>query len=303
MWVFHLSYPLFAHLFTEQNSSILPMNNSPLSPLSPASFSFSTSPSKSLRTPATENPWTSTRIHKRNAGSLLSLSAQPSSPTFSSAVTPLIVPTTHGPCPAECWSRNWISECVLESDLWWSQFLYPTSRRPRSTPLSYPEVLCDFGLAPPPPSPPLPIHTSRRPLPRRHNWSPRAKWHSALTDIRAANIFSYFTATVAASRSSTQSSSRWNNQDPSPRVVTQALSKERGEKDDLGRGDVMSGSFEHAHRGVSLHVLNREKSRWFSDASSCKVENHITLLKIQWTKNLREQLLEGDWDIQISMNE
>ena len=48
------------------------------------------------------------------------------------------------------------------------------------------------------------LTTPRRPLPRRHNWSPRAKWHSALTDIRAANNFSYFTAT--ASRSSTQSS-------------------------------------------------------------------------------------------------
>jgi len=26
--------------------------------------------------------------------------------------------------------------------------------------------------------------TPRLPLPRRHNWSPRARWHSALTDIR-----------------------------------------------------------------------------------------------------------------------
>jgi len=39
----------------------------------------------------------STRIHKRNAGSLLSLSAQLLSRTFSSAVTPLFVPTI--PCP------------------------------------------------------------------------------------------------------------------------------------------------------------------------------------------------------------
>ena len=130
--------------------------------------------------------------------------------------------------------------------------------------------------------------TPRRPLPRRHNWSPRAKWHSALTDIRATNKFSYFTATAAASHSSTQSSGGWNNQYPSPRVVTQTLEEEEEEKDDLGRGDTMSGFFWTCSPRIvaSLHGLNREKSRWFSDAS-CKVENHITLLKIQWTKNLR----------------
>ena len=92
--------------------------------------------------------------------------------------------------------------------------------------------------------------TPRRPLPRRHNWS-RAKWYSALTGIRAANNLSYFAATAAASGSSTQSSDGWNRQDPSPRVVTQALSKEE-EKDDLGRGDNMPGSFEPAHQEPSL---------------------------------------------------
>jgi len=58
-----------------------------------------------------------------------------------------------------------------------------------------------------------------------------------------------------------QSSSGWNNQDPSPCVVTQALSKEEEEKDDLGRGDTMPGSFEPTHRELSLHGLNQEKSR------------------------------------------
>ena len=135
MWVFHLSYPLFAHLFTEQNSSILPMNNSPLSPLSPASFS--TSPSKSLRTPATENPWTSTRIHKRNAGSLLSLSAQPSSPTFSSAVTPLIVPTTPRPLP----SRMLIPKLNFRVRAWIWSLMKPIPLSDVSPPSIYSIVL------------------------------------------------------------------------------------------------------------------------------------------------------------------
>ena len=145
--------------------------------------------------------------------------------------------------------------------------------------------------------------TPRRPLPRRHNLSPRAKWHSALTDIRAANKFSYFTATAAASRSSTQSSGGWNNQDPTRRYSSTVEGGGR-EGWPWPRRHYAWFFWTCSSRIVaSLHGSNREKSRWYSDASSCKVENHITLLKIQWTKNLREQLLEGDWDLWISMNE
>jgi len=59
--------------------------------------------------------------------------------------------------------------------------------------------------------------------------------HSALTGIRAANNFSYFAATAAASRLSMKSSGGWNDQDHSPRIVTQASSKEDREKE---KGDL-----------------------------------------------------------------
>ena len=63
----------------------------------------------------------------------------------------------------------------------------------------------------------MPSHADLSPT-LRQNWSPRAKWHSALTGIRAANRFSYFAA--AASRSSTQSSGGWDDVvDPNPPVT------------------------------------------------------------------------------------
>ena len=125
--------------------------------LSPASLS--TSLLKSLRTPATENPWTSgwqvwslphAYTNERQAHCFLSLYSHyhVRSPL---RLLPFLYRQHQGPCPAKCWFRNWISESVPESDFWWSQVLYLTSRRPRSTPLSYPEVLCDLGLPPPPP--------------------------------------------------------------------------------------------------------------------------------------------------------
>jgi len=50
-----------------------------------------------------------------------------------------------------------------------------------------------------------------------------------------------------------QSSGGWNGQDPSPRIVTQApLKKEGQEKGDLGRGDIVPGSFEPAYQEPSL---------------------------------------------------
>jgi len=94
----------------------------------------------------------------------------------------------------------------------------------------------------------------------RQNWSPREKWHSALTGIRAANRFSYFAAAAAASRTSTQSSGGWDDvidqnpsvtqvledQDPSSGIVAQVPSKEGAEKEeeeDTGQDDIMPGSF------------------------------------------------------------
>jgi len=52
--------------------------------------------------------------------------------------------------------------------------------------------------------------------------SSRAKWYN--TNIMASTNLSYFAATAAASR--TQSSGGWNDQNSSPRVVTQALGGE-----------------------------------------------------------------------------
>ena len=78
-------------------------------------------------------------------------------------------------------------------------------------------------LGPPPPSPPpwLMCHpTSIFSLRHKHKWSPRAKWHRALTGITAANRFNYIA--VAVSRSSTQSSGGWDDVDPNL-PVTQML--------------------------------------------------------------------------------
>ena len=73
----------------------------------------------------------------------------------------------------------------------------------------------------------MPSHADLSPT-LRQNWSPRAKWHSALTGIRAANRFSYFAAAAAAaSRSSTQSSGGWDDiVDPNP-PVTQLSEKKK----------------------------------------------------------------------------
>jgi len=80
---------------------------------------------------------------------------------------------------------------------------------------------------------------------------------------KAANNFSYFTVTAAASRSSTQSSGEWNNQDSSPRIVTQASLKEEGqEKGDLGRGDTMPGFFEPAYQEPSLPWIEMVGENW-----------------------------------------
>jgi len=50
-----------------------------------------------------------------------------------------------------------------------------------------------------------------------------------------------------------QGSGRWRDQNSSPGVVAKGLSKEEEkEKDDLSQGDIMSGSFEPAHRESSL---------------------------------------------------
>ena len=97
----------------------------------------------------------------------------------------------------------------------------------------------------------MPSHVDLSPT-LRQNWSPRAKWHSALTGIRAANRFSYFAAAAAASRTSTQSSGGWDDVVDQNPPVTQVLEKEKEEEEDTGQDDIMPGSFEPAHREPSL---------------------------------------------------
>jgi len=106
----------------------------------------------------------------------------------------------------------------------------------------------------------------------RQNWSPRAKWHSALTGIRAANRFSYFAATAAASRTSTQSSGGWDDVVDQNLPVTQVLEKEKEEEEDTGQDDIMSGSFEPAHREPSLP---------WTEVVSKNLDNFLTLLHVK----------------------
>ena len=73
-----------------------------------------------------------------------------------------------------------------------------------------------------------------------------------MTGIRAANRFSYFAATAAASRTSTQSSGGWDDVVDQNLPVTQVLEKEKEEEEDTGQDDIMPGSFEPAHREPSL---------------------------------------------------
>jgi len=128
--------------------------------------------------------------------------------------------------------------------------------------------------------------TPRRPLPRRHNWSPRAKWHSALTDIRAANNFSYCYC-YCYCESLEHAKQWWIEQPRSESTRRYSSITEGGEGWPWPRRHYAWFFWTYSSRIVaSLHGSNREKSRWFSDAS-CKVENHITLLKIQWKKSKR----------------
>jgi len=103
------------------------------------------------------------------------------------------------------------------------------------------EALCDPWLAT---TTDTPSHVDLSPT-LAQSWSTRAKQHSALTSIRAADRFSYFSA-AAASRSSTQSSGGWNDLDSNP------VLKEKEEDEDLGQSDIVPGSSEPFHQEPSL---------------------------------------------------
>jgi len=179
---------------------------------------------------------------------------------------------------------------------WSSQIFYLTSRHPQFTPLSQ----CPRRFT-------LPLahhhhhhHHDRCAIPRRssplrhkHKWSPRAKWHRALTGITAANRFNYFA--VAVSRSSTQSSGGWDDVDPNL-PVTQMLE---------GQGLSPTSSLK-CHRRSRRKILVKtisclvlvnlliENRRSFGQSSQQKSR---CCFIAHW------QLLEGDWDMKMSINE
>ena len=155
---------------------------------------------------------------------------------------------------------------------WSSQILYPTSRRSRSS--QHPCALDDALRYPwlttaTTTTIDAPFHVDLSPTDKT---GVRAKWHSALTGIRAANMFSSFSAT--ASRSSMQGNGRWRDHDSSP-GVTSAPSKQQVE---VKEGEAIPGSCEPVH---SLDRGSRNEFRWFFDASSCKVD-YIVIVIFHW---------------------
>jgi len=142
-----------------------------------------------------------------------------------------------------------------------SQVLHPTSRRPQFTPSSHHPGGLTWSLA-------YPYHHHRLAIPcwslphRQTNWIPRV----APGPPTGQATF------LLLSRSSTQRSGEWNNQDPKLRVVTQALSKEEGEVFWI--------------RSLKTACLDRggRKIRWFPDVSSCnsfKIKN-LLLIQVTW---------------------
>ena len=77
----------------------------------------------------------------------------------------------------------------------------------------------------------------------RPNWSPRAKWRSALIGIRAAHRLSYFAA-AAASLSNTQME-RSGFEFTRHSIAVEGGGGEEEEKDGLGQGNIFS---EHVHQ-------------------------------------------------------
>ena len=142
------------------------------------------------KTPATENPWTSgpqvwllPHAHTNETEIHCSLSAQPSSPMFSSAATPLFVPMCHHPHPAKRPSQNQISESILEPGFKpnpFSDVSWPSIHSIVPTPST---LYTTLGLPPPRPMR-HPMSISLHPQTKLDS---RAKWHGALTGITAAN--------------------------------------------------------------------------------------------------------------------
>ena len=202
-----VSHPFVpSSFFIEPNSSTPPTSNSPLSPALSA-----TSLPKSLKTPGTQNPSTSgpqvtyTRARKRirliiSLHSHHHLRSPLWLPPFCADNTTTLAQQTADP-KIEFQSPYW--NLVSEQAKSFIRRLATVDPLHRPTAQ---EALHDPWLTPiPTTGTDMPSHVDLSPT-LRQNRSPRAKWHSALSGIRAANRFSYFAAAAAASRTSTQSS-------------------------------------------------------------------------------------------------
>ena len=123
----------------------------------------------------------------------------------------------HHPRPAKCRLQNRKPESALEPCFWPSQILDSTSCRPWSTPSSHQEVLHDPWLTRTTTTTDTSPDVDPSPT-LRHNWSPSVNWHSALTGIKAANRFSYFSAAAAAASPLSTQRMEWSRSESTRRL-------------------------------------------------------------------------------------
>ena len=168
--------------------------------------------SRKILTPLwTRHWWRALRLCPRLQSKTPSLSSAPLLKPLTSSITTMTLTVTVTLSTLACESSILFTHSLTKpnplSDV--SSFLITSIILPPR------KLYATLGISLPPP-PPTCHPTSI--FPHSHNWSPRAKWHN--TNIMASTNLSYFAATAAASRSSTQSSDGWNDQNSSSRVVT-----------------------------------------------------------------------------------
>jgi len=89
-----------------------------------------------------------------------------------------------------------------------------------------------------------------------------------LTDIRAANRFSYF---AAASWTSTQSIGGWHDQDSSPCVASASKEKK-----------VVVEEMVEVEEGETMPVHHREPSLPWTEVVGKNLDDFLTLLRVKW---------------------
>jgi len=150
---------------------------------------------------------TSTRIHKRDTSSLLPLCA---------AIAAYVCLCSYLSFCADSsttFAQHADSKMEFQSRL----LTKPSLLSDVSPPSIHPTPSMLYATLGSPPPRPMCHPTSFLSPTLRQKWSPRAKWHRALTGITAASRLSYFA--VAVSRLSTQSSGGWDDVDQNPPVT------------------------------------------------------------------------------------